>query len=80
MLAGLRRRRRRRPPNGRPPKRDHARGHVVPTLVRKFVEGADRDAPEVEVWGDGSATREFPHVRVAGLDLARREAAARRVP
>ncbi len=33
--------------------------HVIPALVRKFVEGADDDKPEVEVWGTGRATRDF---------------------
>lgn len=32
--------------------------HVIPALVRKFVETAD----DVEVWGDGSPTRDFVHV------------------
>jgi GDP-L-fucose synthase len=33
--------------------------HVIPALVRKFVEGADDGKPEVEVWGTGKATRDF---------------------
>ncbi len=33
--------------------------HVVPALVRRFVEARDARAPEVEVWGDGSARRDF---------------------
>lgn len=32
--------------------------HVMPALIRKFVEGKD----VVEVWGSGNATREFIHV------------------
>lgn len=32
--------------------------HVMPALIRKFVEGKDI----VEVWGTGNATREFVHV------------------
>ncbi|MBI3273187.1 MAG: NAD-dependent epimerase/dehydratase family protein [Planctomycetes bacterium] len=48
---------------------DLERGHVVPSLVRKFVEGTDRGDPEVEVWGDGRATREFLHVRDAARGL-----------
>ena len=33
--------------------------HVVPALVRRFVEARDSHLPEVEVWGDGSARRDF---------------------
>ena len=33
--------------------------HVIPALIRKFVEARDSGAPTVEVWGSGSASREF---------------------
>lgn len=33
--------------------------HVVPALVRKFVEAADDGAPSVSVWGTGRPTRDF---------------------
>ena len=33
--------------------------HVVPALIRKFIEAKRNNAPSVEVWGDGTATREF---------------------
>lgn len=33
--------------------------HVIPALVRKFVEAARQNAPEVEVWGAGRAARDF---------------------
>jgi GDP-L-fucose synthase len=33
--------------------------HVIPALIRKFSEGGAR----VEVWGDGTPTREFLYVR-----------------
>jgi GDP-L-fucose synthase len=33
--------------------------HVIPALVRKFVEAADDGKPLVEVWGTGRATRDF---------------------
>jgi len=36
--------------------------HVIPAMIRKFVEARERDAPEVVLWGDGSPTREFLHV------------------
>lgn len=33
--------------------------HVIPALVRKFVEAVDDGLPEVTVWGTGRATRDF---------------------
>lgn len=37
-------------------------GHVIPALVRKFVAARRGHLPEVEVWGTGSASREFLYV------------------
>ena len=36
--------------------------HVIPALIRKFVEAKERGADSVEVWGTGSASREFLYV------------------
>jgi len=36
--------------------------HVIPALIRKFVEAKKEGLEEVEVWGTGSASREFLHV------------------
>ena len=36
--------------------------HVVPALVRKFLEGVKENSPHVEVWGSGKASREFLYV------------------
>ena len=36
--------------------------HVVPALIRKFVEGVRKDSSVVEIWGDGKASREFIYV------------------
>ena len=33
--------------------------HVVPALIRKFLEAKERGDKEVEVWGTGVASREF---------------------
>jgi GDP-L-fucose synthase len=33
--------------------------HVVPALVRRFVEAREAGRPEVAIWGDGSACRDF---------------------
>jgi GDP-L-fucose synthase len=36
--------------------------HVIPALIRKFASAAERGDRSVEVWGSGSATREFLYV------------------
>lgn len=41
---------------------DLASSHVIPALIRKFIAARDTDAPSVEVWGTGSASREFLYV------------------
>lgn len=43
--------------------------HVIPALVRKFVEAVDAGTPEVEVWGTGRAARDFVYVEdiVSGI-------------
>ena len=33
--------------------------HVLPALIRKFIEARKEDAPSVTVWGTGSPKREF---------------------
>lgn len=51
---------------------DPESSHVIPALIRKCVEAREAGAPFVEVWGDGSPTREFLFVRDAarGIVLA----------
>lgn len=46
--------------------------HVIPALIRKFLEARKAGAPEVTLWGDGSPTREFLHAEDAaeGILLA----------
>ena len=46
--------------------------HVIPALIRKFIEAQESGVAEVEVWGDGSPTREFLYVEDAaeGILLA----------
>jgi GDP-L-fucose synthase len=39
--------------------------HVIPALIRKFVHARDTDAGTVDVWGTGSASREFLYVEDA---------------
>lgn len=46
--------------------------HVIPALIRKFTEAQERGEKTVELWGDGSPTREFLYVEDAaeGVVLA----------
>ena len=39
--------------------------HVIPALIRKAVEAGERGDRELQVWGDGSPTREFLFVEDA---------------
>jgi len=39
--------------------------HVIPAMIRKFVEAKKRGDKEVVLWGDGSPTREFLYVEDA---------------
>jgi GDP-L-fucose synthase len=36
--------------------------HVIPALIRRFIEAKESGAGVVEVWGSGTATREFLYV------------------
>jgi GDP-L-fucose synthase len=36
--------------------------HVIPALIRKFLEAKSKSQPAVQVWGSGSPLREFMHV------------------
>jgi GDP-L-fucose synthase len=44
---------------------DPASSHVIPALIKKFVDAKEKKASEVEVWGTGKATREFLFVKDA---------------
>ena len=43
--------------------------HVIPALVRKCVEAVENGAKEIEVWGTGTATREFLYVEDAARGI-----------
>jgi GDP-L-fucose synthase len=51
---------------------DPRSSHVIPALIRKFVEAKERGDREVVAWGTGAATREFLYVDDAaeGIVLA----------
>jgi len=36
--------------------------HVIPAMIRKFVEARTNETPTVTLWGDGSPSREFLYV------------------
>lgn len=38
---------------------DPKHSHVIPALIKKFVEAVENHQPEVVVWGTGKASREF---------------------
>jgi GDP-L-fucose synthase len=46
--------------------------HVIPALIKKCVDAKEAGADYIEVWGDGSPTREFLYVKdaVEGILLA----------
>lgn len=41
---------------------DPAVSHVIPALLRKFVEAKERGDDHVEIWGTGTASRDFLYV------------------
>jgi GDP-L-fucose synthase len=41
---------------------DPARSHVIPALIKKCVDAIENGASWIEVWGTGSASREFLYV------------------
>jgi len=41
---------------------DPRSSHVIPALIRKCMDAVALGADQIEVWGDGSATREFLYV------------------
>lgn len=45
--------------------------HVIPALIRKCVEALDAGADTIEVWGTGSASREFLYVDDAAEGIIR---------
>jgi GDP-L-fucose synthase len=49
-----------------------ASSHVIPAMIRKFVEANDHGAKTVTLWGDGTPTRQFLYVEDAaeGIVLA----------
>jgi GDP-L-fucose synthase len=51
---------------------DPASSHVIPALITKCIDAREQGAPYIEVWGTGTASREFLYVEDAaeGILLA----------
>ena len=47
-----------------------ASSHVIPALIRKYLEAKEQGASEIIAWGDGSPTREFIYVEDAAAGIA----------
>jgi GDP-L-fucose synthase len=47
-----------------------ASSHVIPALIKKFVEAVEESKENVEVWGTGAASREFLYVDDAAEGIA----------
>jgi GDP-L-fucose synthase len=50
---------------------DSDSSHVIPALITKCLDARDRGAPSIEVWGTGSASREFLYVEDAAEAIVR---------
>lgn len=44
---------------------DLENSHVIPAMIRKFLDASERGDPEVVLWGTGTPTREFLFVKDA---------------
>jgi GDP-L-fucose synthase len=49
---------------------DERSSHVIPAMIKKFVDARDAGIEQVELWGDGSPTREFLYVADAARAVA----------
>ena len=48
---------------------DDSSSHVIPALIKKCVKAKDEHLDDVEVWGTGSASREFLFVDDAATGI-----------
>lgn len=49
---------------------DDSSSHVIPALIKKCLQAKADNAPEIEVWGTGRATRDFLYVGDAARAIA----------
>jgi GDP-L-fucose synthase len=47
------------------------KSHVVPALIKRIYEAKELDSPYVQVWGDGTATRDFLDIRDTAKAIAK---------
>ena len=52
---------------------DEATSHVIPALIRKCFDAKNQNENEVEVWGTGTASREFLFVDDAAMGIVSAE-------
>jgi len=50
---------------------DPETSHVIPAMIRRFVEAKERGEPEVTCWGTGTPSREFLYVEDAADAIVR---------
>ena len=50
---------------------DPETSHVIPAMIRRFVEAVETGAGTVTCWGTGAPTREFLHVRDCASGVVR---------
>ena len=50
---------------------DEASSHVIPAMIRRFMEARDEGLEEVVCWGDGTPTREFLYVEDGARGIVR---------
>ena len=48
---------------------DPSSSHVIPALIRKVYEAMQRGESQLQVWGDGSPTREFLYAEDAARGI-----------
>lgn len=48
---------------------DDNSSHVIPALIKKCVEAKEKKVPFIELWGDGTPTREFLYVTDAAAGI-----------
>ncbi len=48
---------------------DPASSHVIPALIKKCVDAREANEPFIDVWGTGSASREFIYVEDAARGI-----------
>jgi GDP-L-fucose synthase len=49
---------------------DPKSSHVIPALIKKVIDARDAGRPYIDVWGTGSASREFLYVNDAAAGIA----------